>query len=155
MHRNYTVDDIARTLNVSKGTARRWLKSGLPAIRDRKPALVLGEDLIDFLKARARPKVRCGPGQFFCFRCRAPREPALAMAEVVSEAPGSVNLRAICVACETLMHRRVGQQELAAFGAGLDISFPQASARIGDSAVARVNDHLSEEPEDHAKAPSG
>ena len=40
-HRSYSVDEAARTVDVAKGTVRRWTKAGLPAITDRKPALTL------------------------------------------------------------------------------------------------------------------
>jgi excisionase family DNA binding protein len=53
IHRNYTVEEAARATGCAKGTIRRWIKSGaLPAITDRKPNLVLGGDLFDYLKAR-------------------------------------------------------------------------------------------------------
>lgn len=56
LHRSYTVDEASRTIGSAKGTIRRWIKSGaLPALTDQKPNLILGEDLIDYLKARAKP----------------------------------------------------------------------------------------------------
>lgn len=41
VHRSYTVDEAARLLGVTKGTIRRWIGAGLPAITDRKPFLIL------------------------------------------------------------------------------------------------------------------
>jgi excisionase family DNA binding protein len=61
IHRNYTVEEAAHITGSAKGTIRRWIKSGaLPAITDRKPNLILGGDLFDYLKARATsgPKLR-------------------------------------------------------------------------------------------------
>ena len=40
-HRNYTVDEVAKALGVSKGTVRRWIKCGLPVLKERKPMLIL------------------------------------------------------------------------------------------------------------------
>ena len=45
-HRAYTVHEIAELLRVHKNTARGWLGAGLPTTDDRRPALVLGSDLI-------------------------------------------------------------------------------------------------------------
>jgi len=59
LHRNYTVDEAARVLGISKGTVRRWVKTGLAAITDRKPILILGGDLIAFIDARLATKQRC------------------------------------------------------------------------------------------------
>jgi hypothetical protein len=54
IHRNYTVEEAAHVTGSTKGTIRRWIKSGaLPAITDLKPNLILGGDLFDYLKARA------------------------------------------------------------------------------------------------------
>ena len=59
IHRGYSVDEVARARGVTKGTVRRWTKSGLPAITDQKPLLILGEDLIEFLTMRKAPSQRC------------------------------------------------------------------------------------------------
>ena len=59
IHRNYTVDEVARIRGVAKITVRRWIKGGLPALTDRKPTLILGEDFAQFLpgprRLRGRP----------------------------------------------------------------------------------------------------
>ena len=52
IHRNYTVDEAARILDVHKNTVRQWLKNGLPAIDDRRPLLILGSELSAYLKKR-------------------------------------------------------------------------------------------------------
>ena len=108
LNRSYTVDEVARALGVSKPTIRRWIsKDGLPVIDDKRPILILGSDLIDFLKARTRPRSRCGPGECYCVKCRAARPAAGGMAEFMSHTPSGGNLRAICESCGTLMHRRI------------------------------------------------
>lgn len=133
-HRNYTAEEAARTLGVCKGTVRRWLKAGLPALTDRKPALILGEDLTDWLKARKAPPQRCAPGECYCVKCRAPRKAAEGMAEFVPLNATSGNLRAICGTCGSLMHRRVSNAQLEAFSAFLDVTAAQAPPDIKKSA---------------------
>src|SRR5437762_2244097 len=82
IHRSYTVDGAARMLGTSKGTIRRWIKSGaLPAITDQKPHLILGGDLVDYLKARASTGPKLKLHECYCFKCRAPRAPALGIAD--------------------------------------------------------------------------
>ena len=44
IHRNYSVEDIARLFDVHKNTVRSWLKQGLAAIDDRRPTLILGRE---------------------------------------------------------------------------------------------------------------
>ncbi len=133
IHHSYTVDEAARLLGRSKGTVRRWLKAGLTALTDRKPILILGGDLADFLKGRAKPRARCGPGQCFCFRCRAPRNAAYGMADVELLSPASGSLQALCSVCGTIMYRRISLQQLGSLRAILDVSIMDRGNGLGDT----------------------
>jgi len=101
---------------------RRWLKSGLPALVERKPALILGGDLIEFLKSRSKPRSRCGPDECYCFKCRAPRKAAGGIADLIPMNPTGGNLRALCDVCGTLMHKRVSYRQQQTLGKILDVS---------------------------------
>jgi len=168
-HYNYTVHDTARTLGCCKGTVRRWLKDGLPALTDQKPALILGDDLIAFLKDRAKPKRRCLPEECFCLKCREPRRMAGGMADLTDPTPTGGNLQALCEKCGTLMYKRVSHHQLAELKGVLEVQEPADWARealegnalcqrpamerhrhITDYPEPRLNDHLEEAPEDHA-----
>jgi excisionase family DNA binding protein len=151
IHRNYTVEEAARITGCAKGTIRRWVKSGaLPAITDRKPNLILGGDLFDYLKARATsgPKLRLT--ECYCLKCRAPREPALGMADYVPLTPTTGNLRALCSTCTTVMHKAVPLAALGELAGILDVTAQQAVPRLTDTAKPSLNDHLAREPETHA-----
>ncbi len=58
-HRTYRPDEAARVTGINKQTVHRWIKAGLPAIKDQKPYLIMGADLLDYLKNRYGPKVKC------------------------------------------------------------------------------------------------
>ena len=74
IHRNYTVEEVAKLLGVHRNTVRHWLKQGLPTNDRKRPTLILGRDLGVFLQARrSKNKRRCQPGEIYCVRCRAPR----------------------------------------------------------------------------------
>ena len=47
------------------GTIRRWIKGGLSALTDQKPALILAEDLVQFLAARKAAHKKCGPAECY------------------------------------------------------------------------------------------
>ena len=141
IHRNYNVDEAARTLETAKGTIRRWIKNGLPTIDQRKPSLIRGLDLLVYLKARVRPKQSCPPGQCFCVKCKRPQEPAGELAEYIVITPGSGNLRAICPVCGTLMHRRTSLAQLDQIRDRLDVTVVERSERIGDSSKPSTIDH--------------
>ena len=85
IHRNYTVDEVARTLGSHKNTVRSWIKQGLPTIDSRRPTLIHGLDVARFLETRRKAgKQSCGPGQIYCVKCRSPKSPAGGMVDYVS-----------------------------------------------------------------------
>jgi hypothetical protein len=128
IHRCYTVDELAARLGVHKNTVRNWQRNGLTPIDDCRPVLFQGAAVRDFLKAQnVSRKVLCGPGQFYCFRCREPRSPAGEMVDFVPVTERSGNLRAICESCGTFMHRRASVNTLAAAMPGIAVQVVQAS----------------------------
>jgi hypothetical protein len=120
-HRSYTYDEAARALRVHKNTIAHWAKSrGLPVLTGGKPHIILGCDLIDFLRARKeRSRVRLKPGEFYCLGCKTARRPAEGLVEALPGDTGPVNLRAICPVCEALMHRRVARNRIGEINPGL------------------------------------
>jgi excisionase family DNA binding protein len=123
IHRNYAVEEVAVLFGVGRNTVREWIKRGLPLTDDRRPMLILGSDLVAFLRARrGKNKRTCQPGEIYCVRCREPRAPAGDMAEYqpVTETQG--NLVAICSGCEAMMYRRVNLSRLEQVCGKLDVA---------------------------------
>jgi predicted transcriptional regulator len=113
IHRSYTVEEIARLFGIHKNTVRAWVRAGLPTSDSKRPMLILGVELADFLQARrTKHKQPCKPGEFYCFRCRAPREAAGGMADCLPVTDKIGHLQAICPACECIMNRRVSMAKL-------------------------------------------
>lgn len=122
IHRNYTVDETAEKLAVAKGTVLRWLKSGdLPAVKDRRPFLILGRDLIAFGKRATTKKLKCRLNECYCFTCRAPRTPAGGMADLTAITEAVGDLQALCSTCGGIMHKRVSMKKQAALAALFDL----------------------------------
>jgi hypothetical protein len=143
IHRTYTVEEVARLFRLYKTTVRGWLKAGLPRIDDRRPILILGRELAGFLHARReRRRQRCRVGELYCFRCRAPRTPAVRTAAYLPLSPSSGNLRATCADCGTRMYRRVSLHKLAAVAGALQVALPQAQQRIVEGVDPSLNCHL-------------
>ena len=143
IHRNYTVEEIASLFGVHRNTVREWVKRGLPTSDDKRPMLILGRDLVAFLRARrAKNKRTCPPGELYCFRCRAPKAAAGDMADYQPLTETQGNLIAICADCETIMYRRVSLAKLEQVRGNLDITMPQALRHIDESAQPSVNSDL-------------
>ena len=136
-HRSYTVEECAQTLGVCRATVRRWLKRGLPAIDDRKPALIPGGDLIDYLKNRQAPRHRCKSNECFSMKCREPGSPALNMADYLPLTSSTGNLRALCSVCGKIMHKAVSRKNLTALQANLELTVLQHDQHLADTVTAR------------------
>jgi hypothetical protein len=131
IHRNYTTEEIADLFNVHKTTVREWIKKGLPVCNNRKPKLILGSALREFIKAkRSRNKQKCQPWEFYCVRCRKPKFPADAMVDYEAETEEKGRLIALCPDCEGVMNRYARFSKLAALKSKLDISFPTTQKHI-------------------------
>lgn len=140
LHRSYSVPELADCCDVHKNTVRNWQRDGLQAIDKSRPVLFLGYAVRAFLtRCNASRKRPCPPGTIYCFRCREPRKPALELVEYVPITPTSGNLRAMCVACEALMHRRTRMADLAKIMPGIAIQFTHAPPRLCGRTAPSLN----------------
>lgn len=125
IHRSYTVTEVTETLGIHKNTVRNWLKTGLVAIDSKRPTLISGKDLVTFLQNRKqKSKQQCGPGELYCVRCRAPRQPVKHKAEYLPDNDKVGNLRGGCPVCDAIMNRRVSLVKIKVVCGNLDILFP-------------------------------
>lgn len=146
-HRNYEIFEAARALDAHKNTVSRWIREqGLEAITDRKPFLIRGAALQDFLREkRGNGRAKCAPNQLYCFRCRVPREPAggFVLYRQVTEARGT--LEALCTVCETSMFKAARRADLPALRRLVDVLLPEGERDIADTAVPSLNGDFDKE----------
>ena len=135
--RSYSVDEVARNQGVSKGTVRRWIRKGLPSLTDQRPQLIIGADLIDFLKSRKKPKLRCDADEFFCCTCKGLRRAVFNELECFETLPGRHRLRALCCECTTVMHKATSQVTIDALNAMPDISLSMGTETLSTTAPPR------------------
>ena len=110
----YTVQEIAELFGIHKNAVLRWLKEGLVAHRDKRPFLIPGHELARFLDARqAKRRCKCRPTEFYCFKCRAAREPYLGIVDVVIENSFRLRLKSLCSVCSTAVSKVQRVRELA------------------------------------------
>lgn len=131
LHHSYTVEEAAEVLGVHPNTVRAWTTVGLPVLDDRRPLLIRGADLRQFLTRRRRDRKRpTGPGRLYCLPCRAAKVPAGGMVDFQPMANGGGNLVGLCPDCERPIYRRVSERSLETVCTGLDVHrLPPAADR--------------------------
>lgn len=140
LHRSYSVEELARCLDVHKNTVRQWQANGLEPIDKVRPVLFQGAAVRDFIATRNSSRKRpCPPGTLYCFRCRAPRVPALGMVDFMPLRSGNGNLRALCECCETIMHRRAREADIPKIMPDCIVQFAQGQARLNGLTDASLN----------------
>lgn len=143
IHRNYTVEEVASLLGKHKNTVRNWVKDGLAPIDDKRPMLILGHDLVEFIKKRReKNKQSCQPGELYCVRCRVPKFPAGDMAEYSPVTEKFGNLIAICPDCNSIMNQRVSLGRIGEFCGKMDITFPKELQHIVKRTKPSINSDL-------------
>ena len=71
LRESYTLKQIAELLNVHFRTVQAWKQEGLTTINQKKPFLVMGYDLKEFLSQKIQnKKITLQPNEFFCTKCR-------------------------------------------------------------------------------------
>ena len=132
---NFTIAEAAELYGVHRNTVRHWLREGLKPLDARKPVLIHGSALNQFhTDRRGSLKRACGPDQIYCLKCRAPRRPALDMADYTQLTPSLGALAAICPVCDRIMTQRVNAARLARFSEEIAVRIRPAPGPIKKSA---------------------
>jgi excisionase family DNA binding protein len=145
LHRNYEIAEAAKLLGYSRLTVRRWIKDDLPAIKDKRPILIVGEDLVNFLRARNKVKSPLRLNELYCFKCRCARLPAGDMLECVLRGTKG-HITGLCAECLTVMHKAISASKVHELRRIAEVSFPQGAPHINETTDPIVNDHLRQEP---------
>lgn len=103
-HISYTIKELSEILCIDKKTCLRWIEDGLKIVEGRrKPILIMGQELKDFInKRRQKKKFKLKPNQFFCLSCRLP----------IYAKKGSIKIKndkksAICRVCSSKISRTI------------------------------------------------
>ena len=140
IHRNYTVEEVANLFSVHKNTVRIWIKDGLATIDKKRPLLIQGSSLRDYLQTkRASVKRKCLPYEIYCVRCRLPQRPAENMADYETINANIGRLIGLCPCCNGVINKYLNISQLPHVQGKLDITLPKALEHINESCTPLLN----------------
>jgi hypothetical protein len=112
----YEVGEAAAALGKSTATIRNWVRGGLPIMSERKPYLILGLDLRNFLRAKEKAaKCPLKLDELYCLSCRAGRKPLGMAAVCVLNNAKTSRLCGICDHCGASASRLISNTKADAF----------------------------------------
>ncbi len=143
IHRSYTMQEVASLFGTHKNTVRAWVKAGLPICDGKRPILILGRELVRYLKRRRTKNKRpCELGEIYCVRCRAPKRPAGDMADYQPITVTLGNLIGICPDCDAMIYRRACLTRLSQIQGKLSVTFTEAKRQVSETCSPTVNSYF-------------
>lgn len=140
IHRNYSVEEVADLFSVHKNTVRSWIKDGLPINDNKRPLLILGSSLRDYLQAkRASSKQKCLPHEIYCLRCKTPQRPAENMVDYESINANTGRLIGLCPCCNGIINKYLRIDQIEHIRGKLDITLPKTLKHINESSKPLLN----------------
>lgn len=134
IHRNYTVEEVANLFSVHKNTVRLWVKDGLATNDDKRPMLILGSNLKQYLQSKRKVnKRKCLPFEIYCVRCRLPQLPAENMVDYETINCRMGRLIGLCPSCGGIINKYFTVAQLEQIKGKLDITLPKALKHINES----------------------
>ena len=106
--RNYSYKyyEISELFGVSANVIPRWVKDGLRRIDDKKPYMIHGVDLADYLDAKQQARKKpCLPHEAMCFTCNAPRPFWESVVDITARNKKTVFISGLCALCDTSMNK--------------------------------------------------
>ena len=126
IHRSYTVSEIADALGNHRNTILRWIRDGKLVPNDKsKPFLIHGKTIREFIDRKKPKKQNCALDEWFCFRCKQPRNAALGEAEIIDANAKTCNVRALCYDCTAVVHKRFSLNAIGTLRQIVSLSAPQ------------------------------
>ena len=140
IHRNYTVEEVANLFSVHKNTVRLWVKDGLAINDDKRPMLILGSNLKQYLQSKRKAnKRKCLPYEIYCVRCRLPQLSAENMVDYEPINCSMGRLIGLCPSCNGIINKYFNIAKLEQIQGKLDITLPKALKHINESIKPLLN----------------
>ena len=113
----YDIGEAARALDVTPATIRNWINDGLHVMSSRKPYLLLGAAIREYLREKyAKAKRPLGEDKLFCVSCKDGRNPKDMAVSLTKSGPKTSMLKGVCGQCEGISTRIISDRDVGAFG---------------------------------------
>lgn len=110
---SYSVQEVSELFSVHKNAVLNWIKAGLKIIDQRKPYLINGADLVEFLNTKQKKrKHKCKHNEFYCFKCRVPRKPHPGSVKITPRNIHRLKITAKCELCLTPVFKEGSAKKL-------------------------------------------
>ena len=140
LHRNYTVEEAADLFPVHKNTVRSWIKDGLPVCDDKRPILILGQDLRGYIQSkRTNNKRPCKLFELYCLKCRKPQTPFGMLVDYEPTTDRTGCLVGLCPDCNNKINKFIKNDQLTLISEKLDITFAKPLKHINKSSNPPLN----------------
>lgn len=118
----YRIEELADVACVSFPTVRRWLMVGMQRVDGDRPTMIMGFQALEFLNARKKSAKRpMALDEFYCLRCKAPRQALGGLADYVPSSAAGGRLKALCAVCDCPCNRNISASDLPDIRKVLDI----------------------------------
>ena len=119
----YDINEAALALDKTPATIRNWIKDGLTVMSSRKPYLILGAAIQEYLRAKYKAAKRpLGPDQLFCPSCRVGRKPVAMIVTIEPMASKTSLLKGECESCGGGCTRMIANRKAQDFAAVFTIT---------------------------------
>ena len=113
---SYEINEAAQALGKSPATIRNWCKDGLEVMSSRKPYLISGAAILEYLRAKYRAaKCPLDLNQLYCPACRKGRKPVGMAVSLIQMTPKTALLKGPCDQCGGTSTRMISKAKATDF----------------------------------------
>ncbi len=118
----YEIGEAALALGKTPATIRNWIKDGLPVMSSRKPYLISGAAIREYLRFKYKAAKRpLDSEQLYCPACRTGQTPFAMAAILAPLTSGTSLLKGICNHCGGTCTRMISANHITDFAQTFDI----------------------------------
>lgn len=108
----YEVGEAAAALGKSHATIRNWIKDGLPVMAQKKPCLISGAALREYLRAKGvKSRSPLASDELYCLSCRTGRRPLDMAVDALPNTPKTTRLKGVCDQCGATANRMISNSK--------------------------------------------